>query len=51
LLRSITKEVVDELMVADPAAAKIGKAYFDYLAMVSENSRIAEQAYLDTREY
>jgi len=51
LLRSITKQVVDELMAADPAAAKIGKAYFDYLANVSENSRIAEKAYLDTREY
>jgi TRAP-type mannitol/chloroaromatic compound transport system substrate-binding protein len=49
LLRSITKEVVDELMANDPAAEKIGKAYFDYLAMVTENSRISDHAYLDTR--
>ncbi len=50
LLRSITQNVVDELMASDPAAAKIGKAYFDYLDIVSANSRIAEQAYLNTRE-
>ena len=49
LLRSITQEVVDELMASDPAAAKIGKAYFEYLDIVSANTRIAEQAYLNTR--
>ncbi len=51
LLRSITAEVVNELMATDPAAKKIGKAYYDYLARVSQNSRIAEQAFLDTREF
>ncbi len=51
LLRSITQDVVNELMAADPAAAKIGKAYFEYLDIVSANSRIAEQAFLDTREF
>ncbi len=51
LLRSITREVVDELMSSDPAAAKIGAAYFDYLDAVSENSRISDQAYLATREH
>jgi TRAP-type mannitol/chloroaromatic compound transport system substrate-binding protein len=50
LLRSITQDVVDELMASDPAAAKIGKAYFEYLDIVSANSHIAEQAYLNTRE-
>ncbi|MGB5626499.1 MAG: hypothetical protein WBM61_12240, partial [Woeseiaceae bacterium] len=50
LLRSISQEVVDELMASDPASAKIGKAYFEYLEIVTENSRIAERAYLDTRE-
>ncbi|NNC58343.1 MAG: TRAP transporter substrate-binding protein [Woeseiaceae bacterium] len=50
LLRSITRDVVDELMANDPAAAKIGKAYFDYLEIVAANSRIAEQAYLETRQ-
>jgi len=49
LLRSITKEVADELMAEDPAAAKIGKAYFEYLANVSEYSRISEQAYFSAR--
>lgn len=49
LLRATAQEVVDELMVSDPAAAKIGKAYFDYLAVVSENSRISDKAYLQTR--
>jgi len=51
LLRSIAQEVVDELMAADPAAAKIGTAYFEFLETVSANSRISEQAYLDTRQY
>ncbi|MBT8090074.1 MAG: TRAP transporter substrate-binding protein [Gammaproteobacteria bacterium] len=49
LLRSIAQDVVEELMAADPAAAKIGKAYFEYLDVVAANSRIAEQAYLSTR--
>jgi TRAP-type mannitol/chloroaromatic compound transport system substrate-binding protein len=51
LLRSIAADVVNELMATDPAAEKIGKAYFEYLANVSENSRISEQAFLDTREF
>jgi len=51
LLRSIAQQVVDDLMAADPAAAKIGKAYFEYLDAVAANSRIAEQAYFNTREY
>ncbi len=51
LLRSITQEVVDELMADDPASRKIGRAYFDYLDKVSANSRISELAYFQTREF
>ncbi len=50
LLKSMTDKVVAELMAQDPAAAKIGKAFYDYLAKASENSRISEQAYLNTRD-
>jgi TRAP-type mannitol/chloroaromatic compound transport system substrate-binding protein len=50
LLREISREVIDELMASDPAAAKIGKAYFDFLEKTSANSRIAERAYLNARE-
>jgi len=50
LMRSITQEVVDELMAADPAARKIGDAYFRYLADVSANSSISDKAYFDTRD-
>ncbi len=50
LLRSITREVVDELMASDPAARKIGEAYFKYLAKVSALSAISEQAYFDSRD-
>lgn len=50
LLRSIAADVVKELMATDPAAEKIGNAYFDYLRLASENSRVSEKAYLDTRE-
>jgi TRAP-type mannitol/chloroaromatic compound transport system substrate-binding protein len=49
LLRSLAREVVDELMADDPVAARIGKAYFDYLEKAQENSRITDHAYLLTR--
>ena len=48
-MRSIAREVVEELMANDPAAAKIGKAYFDFLEKASAHSRISESAYLQTR--
>ncbi|HSG96695.1 MAG TPA: TRAP transporter substrate-binding protein [Woeseiaceae bacterium] len=48
-LRDIAKEVIDELMANDPAAMKIGTAYFEYLDKASENSRITELAYLRAR--
>ncbi len=51
LLRSIAADVVNELMATDPAAEKIGRAYFDYLRLASETSRISEKAYLDSREF
>ncbi len=50
LLRSITADVVNELMASDPASRKIGEAYFEYLESVSEVSRISEQAFLGTRD-
>ena len=50
LLKSMTDKVVAELMEKDPVAAKIGKAFYEYLAKASENSRISEQAYLNTRD-
>ena len=51
LFHSIMKDVVAELMASDPAFARIGKAYFDYMDIAADNSRITEKAYLDTREY
>ncbi len=51
LLKSISEEVVAELMASDAAAAKIGAAYFEYLDKTSANSRISEQAYLGTRDF
>ena len=50
LLRTISREVADELMARDPASAKVGKAYFDLLDKVAENSRLAEKAYLNARD-
>jgi TRAP-type mannitol/chloroaromatic compound transport system substrate-binding protein len=49
LLQSLTQEVLEELMASDEASAKIGKAYFEYMALAAENSRISEQAYLNMR--
>ncbi len=49
LLKSITEEVVTELMDSDPASAKIGKAYFEYLEKTAAYSDISERAYLTAR--
>ena len=49
-LKEITTEVVAELMARDPAEAKIGKAYYEYLERAEVNSRISEQAYFHTRK-
>ena len=48
-LKSITADVVAEMMADDPAADKIGKAFYEYLEKVEANTRISESAYLDTR--
>ncbi|MDE0790087.1 MAG: TRAP transporter substrate-binding protein [Woeseiaceae bacterium] len=49
-LKAITAEVVAEMMEADPASKKIGKAFYEYLAKVEANSNISERAFLNTRE-
>ena len=49
-LKEISLDVVADMMANDPDAARIGKAYYDYLEKVEINSRISEQAYLKTRE-
>jgi TRAP-type mannitol/chloroaromatic compound transport system substrate-binding protein len=49
-LKAITAEVVAEIMEADPASKKIGKAFYEYLAKVEANSNISERAFLNTRE-
>ncbi len=50
LLQSLSRQVLEELMASDPASAKIGKAYLEYMALAAENSRISEKAYLNTRK-
>ena len=49
LLKAISREVVEELMASDPAAAKIGKAYFEFLEKASAWSAISENAYYGIR--
>jgi len=49
-LKAITAEVLAEMMETDPAMNKIGKAFYEYLEKMEPNSRISEQAYLDTRK-
>lgn len=49
-MKATTKDVVDEMMAADPAAKKIGDAYYSYLDTLEKNTRISEQAYLQTRD-
>ena len=50
LLKSLTQEVVADMVAADPAAAKISKAYYEYLARAEANSRVTEYAFLRTRK-
>lgn len=49
-LKSITADIVAELMAKDPASEKIGKAFYKYLEMVEPNSNISERAYLNSRQ-
>jgi TRAP-type mannitol/chloroaromatic compound transport system substrate-binding protein len=51
LLKSHARDVVREMMEQDPAAARIGEAYFEYLEKAAANTRLAEQAYFATRDY
>lgn len=48
-LKAITADIVAEMMATDPAANKIGKAFYEYLEKVEANSQISEKAFLDTR--
>ena len=50
LLRSISREVVEELMASDPASARVGKTYFDFLDKAAATSRLAEKAFLNARD-
>ena len=49
LLKQLTHEVMAELMAKDPASAKIGKAYFEYLERVERLTAISDAAYFRTR--
>jgi len=49
LLKSIAREVIEELMAKDPASARIGKAYFEYLDKAAAASAISEAAYFRVR--
>ena len=49
-LKVLTKEIMAEMIAKDPAVAKIGRAYYDYLDKSAANSRITQQAYLNTRK-
>jgi TRAP-type mannitol/chloroaromatic compound transport system substrate-binding protein len=48
-LKTIAREVVEDLAAKDPAVAKISKPYYAYLEKMEANTRISEQAYLDSR--
>ena len=48
-LKIIAREIVEEMAANDPAAAKISKPYYEYLEKMEANTRISEQAYLETR--
>ena len=49
LLKSVASDVIEDMMANDPMSQKIGTAYLDYLARVAANTRLSDQAYLETR--
>ena len=49
-LESIADEVVEELVAADPASAKVYASYADFRDKSRLNQKITEQAYLETRD-
>jgi TRAP-type mannitol/chloroaromatic compound transport system substrate-binding protein len=49
-MKSLTKEIVEELMATDAAMKKIGTAYYEFLEKAEANTRISELAYLHTRK-
>jgi TRAP-type mannitol/chloroaromatic compound transport system substrate-binding protein len=48
-LKTIARELVDEMAAQDPAVAKVSVPYYEYLSKMEANTLISEQAYLDTR--
>jgi TRAP-type mannitol/chloroaromatic compound transport system substrate-binding protein len=48
-LKSHAKDIVNELSAVDPMAAKIQNSYDRFLDISTENQRVTEQAYLETR--
>jgi TRAP-type mannitol/chloroaromatic compound transport system substrate-binding protein len=48
-LKSIAKEIVEAMAADDPMAAKIYASWSSFLAQSIPNSRITEQAFLETR--
>lgn len=49
-LKTITAEVVGEMVASDPAAAKIHASFSEFLSKSAEYQRITEQAFLETRQ-
>ncbi len=49
-LKSITEEVVGEMVASDPAAARIHASFSEFLSKSAEYQRITEQAFLETRQ-
>jgi TRAP-type mannitol/chloroaromatic compound transport system substrate-binding protein len=50
LLESITRDIVDEMIAADPLTARIAASYYGFLEKSVENQRIGDQAYLNARQ-
>jgi TRAP-type mannitol/chloroaromatic compound transport system substrate-binding protein len=50
LLESITREIVDEMIAADPLTARIAESYYGFLEKSVPNQRISDQAYLNARQ-
>ena len=50
LLKAHTKDIVVESSASDPAWKKIADSYFAFLERSTENQRVTEWAYLETRD-
>ena len=50
LLKSITRDIVEEMSAIDPAWEKIARSYYEFMEKSTKNQFVTERANLKTRD-